>query len=190
MLILVVGPSGAGKDSLIAAARLGLAAEGRFVFPRREITRDPALGGEDFVAVSAEEFAARERAGHYALSWRAHGLCYGMPRTIEAALAEGRAVVVNASRAVIPEARRRYGTLRVVLVSAPREALAARLAARGREDAAEISARLDRVAPPVAGPDVVGFVNDCPLAAAAPAFVALLRRLAAEGEREPKGEAS
>jgi len=121
MLILVVGPSGAGKDSLIAAARCALAKTGRFVFPRREITRDPALGGEDFMAVSAADFAARERTGHYALSWRAHGLCYGVPRAIETALAEGRAVVVNASRAVIPEARKLYAPLRVVLVSAPRE---------------------------------------------------------------------
>lgn len=180
MLILVVGPSGAGKDSLIAAARHALAETGRFVFPRREITRDPGAGGEDFVALQAEEFAARERAGHYALSWRAHDLCYGVPRAIEAELAAGRAVVVNASRAVIPEARRRYVPLRVVLVSAPAEVLAARLIARGREDAAGISARLARAAAPVMGADVIGFVNDRPIQEAGAAFVSVLRRLVSD----------
>lgn len=188
MLILVVGPSGSGKDSLLDAARRALEAEGRFVFPCREITRDPALGGEDFVGLSAPEFAARARVGHYALSWQAHGLCYGVPRAVETALAEGRAVVVNASRAVIPEARRRYNPLRVVQVSAPREVLAARLIARGREDTASIRARLDRAAAAVEGADVIGFINERPLAETAPAFVALLRRLAAEVETKAKGD--
>ena len=48
-LIAVVGPSGVGKDTLMEAMSR---AEPRLALVRRVITRDPALGGEAFEAVS------------------------------------------------------------------------------------------------------------------------------------------
>ena len=75
MLVLVVGPSGAGKDTLLEAARQALADDPRFRFVRRVITRPADAGGEAHEAVTAEEFAARE----FALQWQAHGLSYGIP---------------------------------------------------------------------------------------------------------------
>ena len=59
MLVLVVGPSGAGKDTLIERAREALAGEARFRFVRREITRPEGAGGEDHIAVTPAAFAAR-----------------------------------------------------------------------------------------------------------------------------------
>ncbi|MBC7181481.1 MAG: phosphonate metabolism protein/1,5-bisphosphokinase (PRPP-forming) PhnN, partial [Roseovarius sp.] len=52
----VVGPSGAGKDTLIDAAR---AARPDLQVIRRVITRPEALGGEDFEGVSEVEFDRR-----------------------------------------------------------------------------------------------------------------------------------
>lgn len=173
-LFLVVGPSGAGKDSLIAAARERLETAG-FHFVRRVITRPLDAGGEVHAEATAEEFAALEAAGRFALSWRAHGLAYGIPRSIDRELAAGRGVVANVSRAVIAPARAAYPGLRVLLVTAPPAVLAQRLAGRGRETPEAVAARLERAGyTEPQGPDVVRIVNDGPLEAAVPGFLAAL----------------
>lgn len=160
MLVLVVGPSGVGKDTLLDGARAALADDPGVVFPRRQITRAADAGGEDHVAIDGAGFAAREAAGGYALSWRAHRLAYGLTKDIEAELAAGRTVVVNVSRQVLDTARARYGAVRVVSITADPGLLAARLRARGREDEAEIAQRLARAEVEVAGDDVIVVRND------------------------------
>jgi len=175
-LTLVVGPSGAGKDTLMAGARALLAGQWEFAFPPREITRPAEAGGEDHVPVTETQFRDRCLHDRYALWWRAHGLWYGVPRAIDGALAHGRTVVVNASRAVIDEARDTYLDLRVVHVTAPPRVLARRLAARGRESEDEIAARLARAgAYAVTGPGVDILSNDGSIEQALRRFVHLLR---------------
>jgi ribose 1,5-bisphosphokinase len=172
-LILVVGPSGAGKDTLIAAAAVVLADNPRYHFPKREITRASDAGGEDHIAVTADEFAVRCEAGGYALHWDAHGLSYGIPASIDAEIASGATVVVNTSRTIIEAARARYPNLRIIFVTAPLDVLAQRIAARGRESADDVAARLARagiIAP--GGGDVVEVCNDGSLETAVAAFVA------------------
>ena len=160
-LFLVVGPSGAGKDTLIAGARRVLEPGGAHVFPRRAITRPAAAGGEEHEAVSPEEFAAREAAGGFFVAWRAHGLAYGLPACIGAALESGRHVVANVSRTILAEIAERDLAAVIVEVSAPRDLLAERLAARGREDGAGTARRLARKgAPSPAGVPVRRVVND------------------------------
>jgi ribose 1,5-bisphosphokinase len=178
-LFLIVGPSGAGKDSLIAAARKRLEGGGRFVFPKRVITRRERDPSEDHIFEDAADFEAHERAGAFALCWRAHGLAYGIPAAIEQDLARGLHAVANVSRAAVEEARRRFAPTRVIAVTAPREVLAARLKARGREGGAAISERVDR-AVAVAADTVV--VNDGPLERAVEAFL----RALSEVESSPK----
>lgn len=160
-LIGVVGPSGAGKDSVIAgliAARPGLTCL------RRTITRPAEAGGEVFDAVSAQEFAARQAAGDFVLTWGAHGLFYGIPREGLAPLAEGRDLLVNLSRGVLAQAMALGRRLSVLQVTARPETLAARLAQRGRETAEEIGGRLARqVAAFPPGIDIVTVANDGPL---------------------------
>lgn len=131
-LVLVVGPSGAGKDTLIAGAKAELAGDARFVFPRRVVTREAVAALEDHDSVAPEVFAAEQARGAYALDWQAHGLSYGLPISLEAAMAEGRVVVANVSRHVVPAALTKYGNGHVLLVTARPEIRAARLAGRGR----------------------------------------------------------
>ena len=144
MLVLVVGPSGAGKDTLINAAKASLASDPRFVFPRRVVTRQAVASLEDHDTVSPQEFALRAANGAYALSWEAHGLHYGLPASIRDDIAAGRVVVMNGSRAMVETARRTFPGMVVVLIGAGREVRAQRLAGRGRETAAEVAARLAR----------------------------------------------
>ena len=178
---MVVGPSGAGKDTMIAGAQDRFAGAAEFVFPRREITRAPDLGGEDYRAVSRSVFDRRRATGAYCLSWQANELAYGIPKTIERDLADGRVVVINVSRTVIERARVLYpGRVRIVVVTAPAPVLARRLRRRGREDAADIAHRLARAdAYPVAGDDVATVLTDRPVDRSIACFVAALEHIQA-----------
>ncbi|MFG1431848.1 phosphonate metabolism protein/1,5-bisphosphokinase (PRPP-forming) PhnN [Xanthobacter sp. V2C-8] len=153
-LILVVGPSGAGKDTLLDIARARFAGEERVLFARRLVTR-PAGAGEAHGTLEESEFEAARAAGRFPLWWRAHGLSYALGPEVGERIRAGGAVVANGSRATLEEARRRFARLAVVLVTAPPEVLAARLAARGREDAADIRARLSRQPELAVAPDLV-----------------------------------
>lgn len=147
-LFAVVGPSGAGKDTLMEAVA-ARRPEVRLV--RRVITRPSSAGGEVFEGVTEEDFAARVAAGGFALHWRAHGLGYGVPVSVESDLAAGRMMLCNLSRAVLPDAAERFPGMRVLHVTARPEVLAGRLAARGRESAGDIAARLTRAGYPLPG---------------------------------------
>jgi ribose 1,5-bisphosphokinase len=178
-LVLVVGPSGAGKDTLIAAAKAALADDSRFVFPRRVVTRDSVAALEDHDSVTADQFALRERNGAYALSWQAHGLSYGLPASLADDLAAGRVVVSNGSRAMISAAKDKFPGTTVVLIEATPEVRATRLAGRGRETAAEIAERLAREVPNVP-PGAVRIDNSGVLAVGTARFIAALRAVAGD----------
>lgn len=187
-LFLIVGPSGAGKDTLIDGARAALAGDGGYVFPRRIITRRAKAGGEAHEAVTPQEFERRLGTGAFSLHWEAHGLRYALPAPFQKDLDAGRSVVVNVSRAVIAEARRRYPPVRIINVTAPPDVLAARLRARAREIEPDVADRLARAANFVPdGGDVVTLVSDGPVADMIAAFVALLRAGGIAGPENAKG---
>ncbi len=142
-LILVVGPSGAGKDTLIGLARIARAEDEGVVFPQRVVTRD-ASSFENNEAVSPILFGQMLAHGDFAFQWEAHGLRYGIPRSIIDDVRAGRTVVMNASRTIIDFARRSYVNVRVVAVTAPPDVLAGRVAARGRSSDGNVDDRLRR----------------------------------------------
>jgi ribose 1,5-bisphosphokinase len=175
-LVLIVGPSGAGKDTVMRGARELLAAEQRIVFLRRWITR-PANEWEDHHSLSEEAFDRAKREGQLALWWTAHGLSYGIPASALGLVHSGRIVVCNGSRGVAGRARMRFQSLRLVYVTARREVLMERLEARGRE--ADIAGRLARLdhGVPEADADLV-IRNEGTVESAAASLAAFLRRLA------------
>jgi ribose 1,5-bisphosphokinase len=142
--IAVVGPSGVGKDAVMAGL---CAARPDLLRVRRLITRDANAGGEDHEAVSDADFAARVAAGAFALHWQAHGLSYGIPRDVLDVVLSGRDALANLSRSMLGQAAAVFGSVTVLHVTATPEVLAQRLAARGREGEVEIAQRLARPAP-------------------------------------------
>jgi ribose 1,5-bisphosphokinase len=143
-LVLVVGPSGAGKDTLIAHARAACREDPGVVFPRRIVTRPPSPAEDnEFMAEGAFERAAAK--GAFAFSWRAHGHGYGIPLAIDFDIETGRTVVCNVSRTAVAAVRGRYANVVTVLVIAPPEVLARRLAARERASDGSIAERLRRI---------------------------------------------
>ncbi len=144
-LVLVVGPSGAGKDTLMRLARTALAGDPRYVFPRRLVTRPPSPD-EDNDQIDEAAFAAGCAAGRFTLSWRAHGLGYALPDAAGRLAADGHVVVCNVSRRVVAEARAACPPVSVVEITAPPAILAQRLANRGRPEDGDLAARLAREA--------------------------------------------
>lgn len=143
-LIAVVGPSGAGKDRVIA----GIAqAKPQIVPVTRVITRAPDPAGEACTAVDPTEFSELQAAGAFCLHWQAHGLRYGIPAQVVSDVRGGAQRIVNLSRAVLSEAQAIFPELLVLHVTARPETLARRLMRRDRESASEIEERLARAAP-------------------------------------------
>lgn len=180
LFVLVVGPSGAGKDTLIDGARAQADCARRFHFARRVITRPAGAPGEDHDSLSEAAFAEQEAQGGFLITWRAHGLSYGLPAALGHKLKAGHHVLANGSRAVVAELARRVPHLVVVEVSAASEVLARRIAARGRETREQVLLRLVRKtdALPAAVPTLRIYNDGSPEAGVA-AFVELLLGLRA-----------
>lgn len=144
-LYYLVGPSGAGKDTLIDYCRARLQPNDRVMIARRCITRLVTAGGEAHEQVSTSEFLRRRDSGRLALHWRGNNCHYGVGIEIDDWLCRGFHVLVNGSRAHLDRARARYGVcLFPIWVRVSPEILRQRLAARGRENAAQIEARIRR----------------------------------------------
>lgn len=141
--VLVVGPSGAGKDTILAGVRQRCAGDPAVAFPRRVVTR-PVSEAEDHDSLTAEAFDAALAEGAFVLWWPAHGLKYGIPRAVDDDIRAGRTVVCNLSRAIVADVRTRYAHVEAVLITAPPDILAARLAQRGRESGGDVGERLQR----------------------------------------------
>ncbi|MGV8831653.1 MAG: phosphonate metabolism protein/1,5-bisphosphokinase (PRPP-forming) PhnN [Devosia sp.] len=180
-LVLVVGPSGVGKDTLIDGARHALGNDQRFVFVRRVVTRPADIELEEHNPMEPAAFAKAEAAGRFCLCWDAHNLRYGLPISVDTDLALGKIVVASVSRHVVAQARAQYPASAVVLITAEISRRAERLIKRGRENRDQVTARLARESAPVpSGINPVIIDNSGPVAIGVTAFVMALRTIAAQ----------
>lgn len=157
-LVLVAGPSGAGKDTLLGLARTACTDDRSIVFPRRVITR-PASVSEDNEEVSPAAFQQALSRNEYAMHWEAHGHCYALSRAIDDEIRAGHTVVANVSRTVVAAMRGAYASVLVVSITAPPDVLAERLAMRGRGSDGGIERRLHRTVDDAAATPDVTIVN-------------------------------
>ncbi|MBS3650563.1 phosphonate metabolism protein/1,5-bisphosphokinase (PRPP-forming) PhnN [Pseudaminobacter sp. 19-2017] len=176
VLLAVVGPSGAGKDSLMAHARERLGDDPSVLFVRRVITRSAVPSAEDHDALTAEAFAEAQSSGMFAVTWQAHGLHYGIPAEVHQHLAAGGVAVVNGSRAALREIHSAFEHVVTVQITCNPAVLASRLAARGRESQAEIEQRLSRAAsvPSDCTGDVIEIDNSGEFTVAGSKFVEII----------------
>ncbi|MBA8878523.1 phosphonate metabolism protein/1,5-bisphosphokinase (PRPP-forming) PhnN [Phyllobacterium myrsinacearum] len=180
VFIAVVGPSGAGKDTILDFAREALQGQPDFHFVRRVVTRPSTVDAEDHDSLSEEEFLTAQRAGAFCHCWEAHGLRYGLPVSVDQYVEQGVVAVANVSRGILPALRDSYANFIVVHITASHDVLAQRLASRGREDAEEIKRRLMRAVPNPCDPaDAVMIDNSGAVSDAGNAFVAVLKKSAA-----------
>jgi ribose 1,5-bisphosphokinase len=141
--VLVVGPSGAGKDTVIAGAKAACGDDPGIVFPRRVVTRPPTEA-EDHDSLNDSDFDRGVNIGMFAFWWQAHGLKYGIPRSTEDDIRAGRTVVCNVSRGIVADVRTLYTRVDAVLVTAPADILSARLVGRSRGTDGPVAQRIER----------------------------------------------
>lgn len=180
-LVYTMGPSGAGKDSLLAWLAPRLPAGAPVHFSQRTITRPLQSGGEQHEAVAVPEFHTLHRADAFAMAWEANGLLYGVRQSALAPLQQGHWVLVNGSRAYLPRALALFPGMRVLHITAGVDTLRQRLTARGRESSDMAEKRLRRAAqyrlPADAMPQAIEIHNDGELADAGRALLLALQGL-------------
>jgi len=146
-LIYVVGPSGAGKDSVLSWLRQHTFTSAPVYWTRRTIDRPQSdrPDAEDHDSVDAGGFDQLLAEGQFALHWQANTHRYGIRSSELASLKDPNTCVwVNGSRAHLPIAALAYPNLTVVHITADAQVLRQRLMARGRESSAAVEARMQR----------------------------------------------
>jgi len=143
-LIVISGPSGAGKTSICKALLGGLPDT---VWSVSVTTRPPRAGevdGDSYRFVSHGEFDAQEKAGALLESAEYIGHRYGTPRRpVEEALAAGRNVVMEIDvQGGIQVARKMPESVRIFVLPPNMESLRARLEGRRTEAAGQLAKRL------------------------------------------------
>ncbi len=172
-LIAVVGPSGAGKDSVMTALEQAVPT---LASARRVITRPKAMPAEAHDTMTETEFANAVASGAFCLWWCAHGLHYGIPSEMQRDIAAGKDRLANLSRTVLHKATEMFPRVTILFLTARPETLAARLGMRGRETADEIAGRLARPALAFpAGAKLIEVQNDGPLSQAVRQALAALQ---------------
>lgn len=140
--IFICGPSGVGKDSLIAWSRHALAGQPHIVFARRLVTR-AAQSGSDDDAMSEDDFLSLRQSGGLHWHWQAHGFYYGISQNYASHVSSGRAVVINGSRSHVDALPASSDIKRVEITASP-DKIATRLAQRGRDSEEAVTHRLAR----------------------------------------------
>lgn len=143
-LFYLIGPSGAGKDSLINwLKQQPQAIANAIYFAPRYISRPTDNGIEQHIYLDADGFGQQRH--QFAMYWQANGYHYGIHQEVLVRLQQGQSVVINGSRAELAQAQQVFGErLKVVLLSVCDATLAQRLQQRGRETSQQITARLTR----------------------------------------------
>ena len=160
--VAIVGPSGAGKDTIINAVHQALKNNPEFLFVRRTITRKAGInsfdshdetsqniGNEDNIGVSLEKFFELSEKASFSLQWFAHGIHYALPIGIVDEVHKGKIVIANVSRAELEHAKELFGKVFVIEINAPIGILKERLISRKREKIADIEERLERANIPI-----------------------------------------
>nr|WP_319557090.1 ribose 1,5-bisphosphokinase [uncultured Vibrio sp.] len=142
-LFYVIGPSGAGKDSVID--KLKQQRTRNLVFAHRYITRSADAGGENYIELSLNEFELRQSLNLFSMHWQANNHCYGVGCEVDSWLGQRVDVVVNGSRGYLEQALERYGEVLIpVVIDVSNDVLEKRLRIRGRESDDDIEQRLKR----------------------------------------------
>lgn len=143
-LIVISGPSGAGKTSICRALLERLPTTAWSVSVTTRPQRAGEVGGRSYQYATCEEFAAREAAGEFLESAEYIGHRYGTPRRpVEAALARGENVIVEIDvQGGAQVAAKMPDSVRIFVLPPDHASLRARLEGRDTEAEEQLARRL------------------------------------------------
>jgi len=145
MLVIISGPSGVGKDTIIDALRRRRHdPEYHYVITCTTRTRRPGeVDGVDYHFLDPETFATQRAAGEFLEANEVHGNWYGTPRRqVREALAAGRDAILKIDVQGAQVVKEKVpGALLVFLIPPSLEDLFQRLRSRATETADELELR-------------------------------------------------
>ncbi|MHA2075698.1 MAG: hypothetical protein ACW97X_13845, partial [Candidatus Hodarchaeales archaeon] len=121
LIILIVGKSGSGKDTLMRESQKILQSQKSVPVNilQRVITRKSDKN-EESIYLTEDEFIERKKENIFAFSWKIYGNWYGCPiEAIESALKKGELILINVSRGVLHEARKYYPHCNIIHIDVP-----------------------------------------------------------------------
>jgi len=141
-LFIIIGNSGAGKDTIIEEVQKRFPPQYKKVkIPKRVITRQDS-DTEKFEPVDKETFFKMRQSGEFILEWESYEHFYGIRHEVQDWLNAGYPVLMNVSRKVVLTAREKFPEVKVIFIRVPLEVTVDRIIERGREPYKEV---LDRV---------------------------------------------
>ena len=153
-LIYVVGPSGAGKDTLLSWLKSRVHTSSLLHWARRTIDRPPSTdsNAEQHESIDSIGFVNLLKEGAFAMDWEANSHRYGIRFQEIAPLYQFKWVIVNGSRGYLSKAASEYPGMTTLHITADQELLRKRLIDRGRESNQLIEERMRREVPNITPP--------------------------------------
>lgn len=169
-IVLIIGPSGAGKDTLIKEAKKEFKEKINFV--KRYITRESDVNESNYY-IDEYAFEILRHNSYFASSWNAHGNFYGIPKRF----IKNGINLISISRGRIKDFENLYDNVYTINITLPKEILNQRLLKRGRENKEDIEKRVQREYEKIEAKNLIEFDNLASIEDSKKNFISLLKRI-------------
>lgn len=169
-IILIIGPSGAGKDTLLRHANIAF--EGKLNFVKRYITREADLNESNYF-IDSDAFELLKYNDYFASYWNAHGNYYGIPKKF----IRNGLNIISISRSRIEDFETKYDNVYTINITISKEQLKQRLLSRARESEEEIEKRLSRNYEKIEAQRLIEFDNSGSLEESKQKFISVLKEI-------------